>query len=226
MRATIPVLVLAAVLLAGCGGGGSSNGEATKPAKQVLADAAKAATSASSLHASGKIDSGGSTILLNLWLVKDKGATGSMTTGGGKFDLIRIGNAVYIRGSAAFLEKYAGPYARTLRGKWLKTTATSGQLRSLTPLTSPAALFGAIAHNHGTLSNDGVTTYKGRKVAEIRDSSDNSKLYVAATGNAYPLAIVGGKRGQSGAIAFDEWNKAVPLAAPKSSLDLAKLGKG
>jgi hypothetical protein len=226
MRAIVPASLLAAALLAGCGSGSSSassNGEASKPAAQVLADARTAATSASSLHVSGNIDSSGTAITLDLSLAKNKGATGSMTTGGLEFSLIRIGNTVYIKGSEAFLKHFAGPAGAAIKGKWLKASATSGQLASLTPLTSPGALFGAIGSNHGKLANDGATTYKGRQVVEIRDTSDNSKLYVAATGTAYPVAIVGGKKGQSGAIAFGDWNKSVPLSAPQGAIDISSL---
>jgi hypothetical protein len=61
-------------------------------------------------------------------------------------------------------------------------------------------------------------------VVAIRDTSDNSKLYVAATGKPYPVAIVGGKKGQSGAITFDDWNKSVSLSAPSNAVDIGKFG--
>lgn len=227
MRPTVMALLLGAVLLAGCGGGSSasSNGEATKSGTQVLADAKKAATSASSLHVSGDIKSGGTPISLDLSLEAGKGATGSMKESGLEFNLIRIGDTVYIRGSDAFLEHFAGSAASILKGKWLKASATTGQLASLTPLTSPSALFGAIAKGHPNLENEGETTYKGQKAIEILDAGDSSKLYVAATGTAYPIAIVGGgKNGNSGTITFSDWNVSVPLSAPKGAIDLSKLG--
>ena len=217
--------MLAAVLLASCGGG-NTNGEAGKPAAQVLADAKKAAVGATSLHVSGSIESNGTPTTLDLSLAKGKGGRGSMSTSGLQFELIRTGGTVYIRGSDAFLEHYAGSAAKLFHGKWLKAPATTGQLASLAQLTSPSALFGTIAAHHGTLVNDGLKTYKGLKVVEIRDTSDNSKLYVAATGIAYPVAIVGGRKSESGAIRFGGWNRKVSLRAPKNAIDLSKLGAG
>ena len=68
------------------------NSEATEPAAQVLADAEAAATSASSTHISGGINSGGTPITLDLDMARGKGAKGSMSTNGLKFDLVRIGD--------------------------------------------------------------------------------------------------------------------------------------
>ena len=122
-----------------------------------------------------------------------------MSTNGLRFDLVRIGDTVYIRGSDEFYKHFAGAaVAQLLHGKWLKAPATRGRLKSIAPLTSIAALFAGISSHHGKLANDGKTTYKGQDVVAIRDTSDDSKLYVAATGKPYPVAIVGGKKASPG----------------------------
>jgi hypothetical protein len=228
MRVSALALVLTATLLTGCGSSKQSappNNEASKPAARVLADANAAASSASSAHVSGSIESSGTPITLDLTTARGKGAKGSMSTNGLSFDLVRVGDTLYIRGSDAFLKHFAGPaVAQLLHGKWLKGPATRGRFRSLAPLTSLGALFAGISSHHGKLANDGKTTYKGQQVVVIRDTSDNSKLYVAATGKPYPVAIVGGKKGQSGTIAFDDWNKSVSLSAPSGAIDLSQFG--
>lgn len=227
MRALVLGLVLAAVL-AGCGSSGESaksNGEESKPAAQVLADAKAAASNASSAHVSGSIQSKGTPITLDLTTARAKGAKGSMSTSGLKFDLVRVGDTLYIRGSDDFLKRFAGAaVAQLLHDKWLKASATHGRLRSLAPLTNLGALFAGISSQHGKLVNDGKTTYKGADVVVVRDTSDNSKLYVAATGKPYPVALIGGKKGQSGTITFDDWNKSVSLSAPSSAIDISKFG--
>ena len=231
MRASALALVLAATLLAGCGSSGGSdtaakpNDEASKPAARVLADAQAAATSASSAHVSGNLESGGTPITLDLSMARGKGATGTMATNGLTFDLVRVGDTLYIRGSDAFLKHFAGAAAaQLLHDKWLKAPATHGRLSSLAPLTSMVGLFSIIGSQHGKLANDGKTTYNGTKVVAIRDTSDNSKLSVAATGKPFPVAIVGGKNGQSGAIRFGDWNNSVSLSEPSDALDLSTLG--
>jgi hypothetical protein len=227
MRASALAVVLAGLLVAGCGGHGksaSSNSEASKSANSVLADATAAANSATSAHVSGSISSGGTPITIDLTMGKGK-AKGSMSTSGLEFDLIRVGDTAYIQGSDDFYKHFAGAaVAQLLHGKWLKASIVSGRYASLAPLTSISDLFGKVASNHGKLTNAGAKTYNGQKVVEIRDKSDNSKLYVAATGKPYPMAIVGGKKNQSGTISFDNWNKSFSVSAPKGAIDISKLG--
>jgi hypothetical protein len=229
MRAPVLALVLTAALLAGCGGHGNAakpNDEASKPPLRVLAAAKAAAASASSVHVSGSIDSSGTPITLDLSMARRKGAKGSMSTNGLEFDLVRIDDTVYLHGSDAFLRQNAGALvARLLHDKWLKASITHGRFSSLAPLTDIGLLLEKISSNHGKLVNAGQTSYKTQQVVAIRDTSDNSKLYVAATGKPYPVALVGGKSsGQSGTVTFDDWNEHVSLTAPSGAIDLSKLG--
>ena len=227
MRVSAVAVVFAGLVLSGCGGHGksaSSNGEVSKSANTVLADAKAAADGASSAHVSGSISSAGTPITIDLSMGGDK-AKGSMSTSGLEFDLVRIGETAYIKGSDDFYKHFAGAaVAQLLHGKWLKASIVSGRYASLAPLTSISVLFGKVASNHGKLANDGSKTFNGQKVVEIRDTSDNSKLYVAATGKPYPVAIVGGKKNQSGTINFDDWNKSLSVSAPKGAIDISKLG--
>jgi hypothetical protein len=234
MRASALALALTAALLAGCGGhtkaakpngGSKSNGEAARPATRVLTDARGAATSASSAHVAGRVVSGGTPITLDLHMARGKGATGSMSTNGLAFDLVRIGDTAYIRGSDAFYRHFAGAgVAQLLHGKWLKASIVKGRFRSLAALTSIDALFAEINSHHGTLANKGRTTYRGQKVVEIRDTSDDSRLYVAARGKPYPVALVGAGKKQSGMVTFGDWNEPVSLSAPKGAIDISQLG--
>jgi hypothetical protein len=225
MRASALAFVLTAVLLTGCGSSKKTappNDEVSKPATQVLANANSAAASASSAHVSGNVNSGGTPITLDLTTARGKGAKGSMSTNRLSFDLVRVGDTLYIKGSDAFLKHFAGAaVAQLLHGKWLKAPATTGRLKSLAPLTSLGTLFAGISAHHGKLANDGKSTYNGQPVVVIRDTSDNSKLYVAATGKPYPVALVGGKKGQSGTITFGDWNQPVSLTAPSGALDIS-----
>jgi hypothetical protein len=228
MRASALALVLTAALLAGCGGqskAAKANDEASRTADQVLADAKAAATSASSAHVAGSLVSGGTPFTVDLSMARNKGAKGSVSINGLAFDLVKIGDTAYIKGSDAFYKHFAGAaIAQLIHGKWVKASTTSKRFRSFAALASISGLFARISSHHGKLANDGKTTYKGQPVVVIRDASDGSKLYVAATGKPYPVAIVGGTKGQSGTVAFDGWNKSVTLSPPSGAIDITQFG--
>ena len=217
-------LAVLATLAASCGGGGnSSNGEATKSAAAVYADARHAALAASSVHVTGALSDQGKSLALDLVLAHGKGK-GRIAEGGLFFEMVRVGNVAYIKGTDGFLRQFAGTAAaQLLHDKWLKGPVGSGPLASLAPLTDLVKLFNGAFGTHGKLTNEGETTYQGLKVVAIKDASDGSTLYVAATGTPYPLAA--GQGGTSKAsIRFDHWNDAVSIAAPKGAVDITKLG--
>lgn len=226
-RQLVSGLVLIAALAAiagGCGGGGSkSNGEASKSASTVFADAKQAAIGAKSVHVTGSLNDSGQSLKLDLVLAHGSGK-GTMAENGLSFDIIRVGDAAYVKGSDAFLRKFAGAgAAQLLHDKWLKGPTTGGQFASLAPLTDVTALFNGAFSKHGKLVNNGETTYKGQKAVAIKDASDGSILYVSATGKPYPLGATEGGSSK-GSIAFDHWDETVSIAAPKGSVDITKLG--
>jgi hypothetical protein len=237
------VALVAVLFVAGCGGGGSGGGGstqtsslATKPANVVVRDAAKAVKDASSFHMSGQVRAGSGmlgakSIGLDLTVVRDKGATGSMTLGGAKIDLIVTGNNGYLRAGPAFWKLVAskegnrqmgGFVAQLFGNKWIKFPANNKQFGALTDPANPNSLFKSLTRDHGKLANKGETTYKGQSVVAIQDTTQGGTLYVAATGTPYPVALIktGGKNG--GSITFDNWNQSVTVTAPKGAVDLSK----
>jgi hypothetical protein len=221
----LPVLAVLALAAAGCGGGSRSNGESKKTAEQVVTDAKAAAVSAKAVHVSGAITDAGQPLTLDITIVKDAGGRGTMSESGLQFEIIRVGNKAYIKGSDGFLRKFAGAAgAQLLRGKWLQGSATTGDLAALAPLTDIGKLFNGALGSHGKLENRGETTYKGQKVVAIEDTTEGGTLYVASAGTPYPIAIVSGK--DQGTITFDKWNDTMSIAAPKGAVDMSKLGSG
>lgn len=218
-------LVLTAALLAGCGGGAKSNGEASKPAAQVVKDAVAAAGAASGVHVSGTIVSGSDHLTLDLHIVSGKGGTGTITEQGLAFQFVRLGNKAYIKGTDAFYKKFAGAAAaQLLHDRWLMANATSGQFSSLTALTDIGKLIAQVLTTHDTLVNKGEQTVNGQKVVAIHDATKGGTLYVAATGKPYPLEIVKTGGTEPGDVTLADWNKTVAVTAPKDAIDLSKLG--
>jgi hypothetical protein len=218
--ATIAAPLAAVALFAGCGGSGGSksNGEASKTADQIIADAQAAALGASAVHVFG---SAGANLVVNLHLVAGKGGEGRMTANGLTFDIIRIDGFAYFKGDAAFWQQFGGAAAATLfKGRWLKAPATTGRLASLTPLTDITKLFSAILTSHGTLTVGKETTIGDQPAIGIVDTAQGGTLYVATTGKPYPVAL---RKSGSGAITFDEWDAPVKLTAPSDAVDISQL---
>lgn len=226
MRVALPACLVAAVaLLAGCGSSGpSSNGVAAKTPNQILAAAEVAALQAAGVHVSGKIAQNGTPLTLNIHLVKGKGGKGHMSENGTGFDIIRVGDKAYVRGSNAFYTRFAGAKAaKLLEGKWLVSSAGSGKFAPLTPLTDQVKFFQGSLSAHGKLSKGAVTTVNGQKVIALTDGKGGGTLYVATTGQPYPIQLVSPGNGAEGKITFDQWGTIVPIVAPKDAIDISKL---
>jgi hypothetical protein len=223
-----PLALLALVaLLAGCGGGSSSgNGVADKSPAEVLAATKAAAESASSVHVSGSLVSGGTPITLDMDLLAGKGGRGQLSQNGLSFELIEVGETVYIKGSSDFYKHIGGKAAaQLLEGKWLKAPATSSNFASIGQLTNLRELVDQTLADHGALTKDATSTVNGQQVVGLTDKSKGGTLYIAANGKPYPVQISKSGSG-SGSISFGRWNEAVTLAAPANAIDIAQLAAG
>jgi hypothetical protein len=216
-------LALLAGLLGGCGSSSSGNGVAAKTPTGIVAAAKVAADAASSVHVAGSIVSGGSPITLDLDLLAGKGGRGQLTENGLGFELIETGGTVYIKGSSAFYHHIGGSAAaQLLQGKWLKAPSTSKEFASISSLTDLRQLVDSTLANHGALAKGSTATVSGQKVVGVTDTGKGGTLYVAATGQPYPIEITKSGVG-GGTITFDRWNESVSLAAPANAIDITQL---
>src|ERR1700679_3167626 len=99
----LALLLAVAALIAGCGSSGSSeNGVAAKSPSDIVTASKAAAESASAVHVTGSILSGGAPITIDLSLVEGKGGKGQISENGLSFQLIQVGGYAYISGSSEF----------------------------------------------------------------------------------------------------------------------------
>ena len=229
-----PLAVAAAglllALLSGCGS--QSNGVSSQSASAILDAASGAAQSASAVHLQVSSSAGGLTLSLDMHYTKD-GARGQVSVVGLSFELIRIGNSLYVKGNNAFdrrlgemLGGRAGEAAaaKLPKNTWLKGAAGSGALKQLGAFTDLDQEL-ALVLSHGTpVAKGAETTVSGQKTIELKRAAKlyTGALYIATTGNPYP--ILQRKTGQeTGQTSFTEWNKPVTLTAPTSALDVSRL---
>jgi hypothetical protein len=223
-RLAAMALVLAAALIAGCGASSSSgNGVASKSPSEILAATKTATAGASSVHVAGALSSGGTPLTLDMDLVSGRGGRGQISENGLSFELIVVGDTVYIKGSPAFYSHFGGAAAAQLfQGKWLQAPVSSGELASLASLTNLSRLLDQALASHGTLAKGATTTIAGQPVVELRGATNTGSLYIATTGQPYPIEVV--KRGsETGHVSFTRWNDPVSLTAPSGAIDLSQL---
>jgi hypothetical protein len=219
--------LLAATVLAGCGGSSSGNGVASKQPAEIIAAARTAADRASAVHVSGSTVTTGTPITLDLSLVAGKGGRGRIAESGLSFELIELEGTIYIKGSSAFYKHFAGAgAAQLLQGKWLKAPATNASFAGLSSLIELHKLLDvALASSDKALVSTGTRTVKGQAVVGVKDTTQGETIYVATTGRPYPVAATKSGAG-GGTIAFAEWDRPVTLTAPANAVDIEQLQKG
>ena len=224
-RRAIPLLSTLLILaIAGCGSSSSSGtGVASKSTSEILAASKAAADSAGSVHVTGSLKSNGTPIALNLSLASGHGGRGQISQGNLSFNLIVIGNTIYIKGSPAFYSHFGGSAAAQLfQDKWLKAPVSGGELGSLAALTNFSQLLNQTLASQGTLVKGPTSTVAGTPVVELHNTSNNGSLFIATTGKPYPIQIV--KHGsETGHVTFTDWNQPVSLSPPSGAIDLSQL---
>jgi hypothetical protein len=147
--------------------------------------------------------------------------SGTLATGGAKVAIVRIGDVPYVKADRGGLKVFGASPAsqRAGAGRWLKLGM--GQITEWKGL-SLAELAGQLTHNTSPLE-PGVSkaTLDGKPVVVLR-YRDGSRLFVAATGPAYPLrGDYGGAA--AGRVEFSEFGADFHITAPPGAVDVAQL---
>ncbi len=239
LRIALVPLGIAAALLSGCTGTPTStpttpaptptvaatpNGVEALTAEEILSKATAALAAAKSFKAKGDdVDEAGK-MSLDLTFSGANGQ-GSVTVPDGTFELIKVDSILYLKAAPEFwkdaLPEGAGAATLLLKDKYVKMDST-------VPL---ASVYGAIFDPAEFLKPDGAftkgetSTINGTPAVALIASKDNSKLFIATTGEPLPLRIEG-KPGVF--IDFTNFGAAVEVKAPSADqvIDYATLPKG
>lgn len=199
----------------------AANGVADKSADEILAEATAAAKGATAVHIAGTTDGAS----VDLSLVRGEGASGSIAQGTSRFDLIAIGDAIYLRGSEDFYRSLGGEaVVRLLGDKWLKVPATGRDFATFAEFTDMERLLTAALRPESTIQKGDVETVDGTEAIGLTDDRGGT-LFVATTGEPFPLKLVGGGDRRGGEITFDGWNEPVTLTAPADAIDVDQLAR-
>lgn len=224
MRGVLRLLALCA-LLVGIAAPAATATRASRTPDQWMAASLAAAKAASTVRISGVMSLAGQRLSLDLRLVAHKGATGRITVGKQRIDIIQLGRFAYFRAGASYWRHYGGNLAADLfAGRWVKVSTSFPGFSSFSAFTNMSSFFSGMLGSHGALSLGGTRTIAGTPATGIVDSSQGGgTLWIASTGTPYPLRVT--QTGGPGYIGFGSWNAPVKLTAPQNPVDLSKLKK-
>ena len=214
-------LILASVLawLAGCGGSSAptTNSASKGTASEALEATKQAAANASSvtIHATGHQVRGGS-LTLDLQLNR-QGGKGKIAFLGTEFEVIRVGQDLYVKGSTA-LYTQLGIKKQVPHDTWVKLPAQN----SLAAITSLAGETARIISPSGPVTKGATTTVDSQPVLELKTEGKlyKGRLYIKTTGQAYPIKLE--KQGRETAqITFTDWDQPVTITAPAKTIPAA-----
>jgi hypothetical protein len=218
---TVPVLVaLAALSLAGCGGGTPSNGLEDKSAAQVLQDAAAAIKGANGVHVAGTGIADGMPTQIDL-RIEDGSSGGTITLGDAHFEITRVDDDAYVKGDEDALEALGvQPEMHHLgANRWLKLGPE--ELSGLEGFSLDSFARQLTANESPLETEVEQTEFDGRRVVVI-SKQDGSRLYIANTGPAYPLRAES-KGASAGRIDFTEYDADFQITPPADYVELGEL---
>ncbi len=189
-------------------------------ADEILAEARAALLKAPSVHARGRLLSGGVSYRIDLRLVRGAGATGTMAVEGKGLNLVRIGDTAYVQPDAAFLRSAtdSASAVRLLQGTWFKVTARkTAAFAPFVALTDVGQAFGGALAPTGTVRKGTISKLGRLRVIDlVIDGGKGGHVVVALTGRPYPVRIIYPGRGDE-RVDLDGFGARVKLTPPPAA---------
>ncbi|MGW1049814.1 hypothetical protein ACWD4N_27280 [Streptomyces sp. NPDC002586] len=205
-------------VLTACGGDdpdAGTNGVGKLPADKIQAKTRAAAQGAPAVRLSGTVVTSGRTYQLDMRLKAD-GGTGSVTSKGSTFKLLRIGEQLYLKADADFWNQaggQSGDAALTLNGKYVKVPQGDPAYKKFSGFTDKDVLLEGLLTLHGSLATDGHHDDAGTRTIRITgDKGSGGSLDVSLEGTPYPLRLV--RAGGAGTLSFSDWGKDFAVSEP------------
>jgi hypothetical protein len=210
-------------LLTGCLGLGGdpdagTNGVGKLPAPTIEQKAKSAASTADTVRLAGTVLSGGKTYRLDMRL-RDNGGVGEVSAKGATFQLLRVGDDLYLKAGADFYgeggdDKDSKAAAAKLNGKYVKIPQGDPSYQQFSGFTDKKTLLAGLFVLDGT-----VKTGSHEKVGATRtialNGSEGGSLDVSLKGQPYPLRYE--RVGNAGTLTLTDWGQDFTLAAPAAS---------
>jgi hypothetical protein len=202
--------------LAGCGSGGGdeeeTNGVEELSAEEIEQRAISAARQARTVLLTGTVISGDAEYRIDMRLAED-GALGEVSAdGGATFELLRVGEDLYLKADEAFWQSDDLPAelesdpAEKLDDKYVKVAPEDPAYEGLSGFTDKNLLLDGLLAMEGERETGEEGTVEG--VSTIRVQADGGRggaMDVALVGRPYPLRLERG--GDAGTVTLADWNQ-------------------
>ncbi|MFC9132948.1 hypothetical protein ACFT4A_39760 [Streptomyces sp. NPDC057099] len=217
-------LLVTGTVLTGCAEDPNegTNGVGRLPAGKIQSKTRTAAESAGAVRVHGSVVSGEKTYALDMRL-KDDGGEGSVTTEGTTFQVLRIGEQLFVKADAGFWShgdgqggKGDGDAASKLDGKFVKVPQGDPAYKKFSGFTDKGVLLDGLLTLHGTLATDGHEEQAGVRTIRITgDKGSGGALEVSLEGTPYPLRLE--RAGGAGTLTFSAWGEDFSLREPEKN---------
>ncbi|BFU45049.1 hypothetical protein KRMM14A1004_32860 [Krasilnikovia sp. MM14-A1004] len=200
----------------------TGNGVAALAPDEILQRAKDALKKAKSFQVKGTVNDGSQVISVDFG-VSGADFAGSMSVGGARVDLLAIGGKRYMRPSEKFWSasldpKQAKLFAKTFRDRWITVADSDKQF---------AALFSAgdvdeLLKPTGTVTKGAEKEVAGQPAITLVDGKPSQLLFIATSGEPYPLQVTGDG---GSAMTFSGFGEPVPGLRPPPADKVVDLGK-
>ncbi|MDF6019000.1 hypothetical protein [Streptomyces sp. JH34] len=194
-----------------------TNGVGKLTAEQIDKKARAAAGAADAVRLTGKLVSKGGTYTLNMQL-SGKGGTGSVTSKQNTFELLRVGDELFLKADAGFWKHEQGDdgsdqAADKLDGMYVKVPEDDPTYQQLRGFTEKDTLLDGMLSLHGKVNKGDRGTVGGVRTVQIMGGKgEGGALDVSLKGTPYPLRVARG--GGGGTVTLADWGHAFELEAP------------
>ncbi|WP_030232514.1 MULTISPECIES: hypothetical protein [unclassified Streptomyces] len=228
LASAICALAVTGTVLTGCSEedpNAGTNGIGRLPAAKIQAKTRTTAESAGAVRVHGNVVSGGRTYALDMRL-KDDGGEGSVTSEGTTFQLLRVGEQLFVKADAEFWSHGDGQgeegeeseadaaAASKLGGKFVKVPQGDPSYKKFSGFTDKGILLDGLLTLHGTLATDGHDEQAGIRTIRITgDKGSGGTLEVSLEGKPYPLRLE--RAGSAGTLTFSAWGENFSLREPE-----------
>lgn len=172
---------------------------------------------ASTVRFTGSMKDSGSTIVVDLTLVRGKGCKGTMQEHGqGSFKLELIGTTVWLNADRRFWMTHGGNDPNVLAmvaNRWIKTSE-SGDLGSLAGLCDVNKMLAQSTAVPANMQKGSVSTLNGQPALQLSDSGDTASAEVSDTASPELLRVSDPSSADGGTLNFSDYNAPVTLTPP------------